>query len=115
MKFGLLILGFIAASTIASIQFKLAAEAAGKKALWYFALGNIIGVFGPVALTFALKRANPNFVYALCYGGAFAVLQLVSWRMFHQPLSKAQWIGVGLVAIGIFFLQVGQKPHLASQ
>jgi multidrug transporter EmrE-like cation transporter len=112
MKMGLAVvcvLGFIAANSFSSIQFKYAAEAAGRKALWHFILGNLVGFLGPVALTFALRRANPNIIYALCYGGAFAVLQLVSWRLFDQALSRPQWAGVLLVGLGICLLQVGAK------
>jgi multidrug transporter EmrE-like cation transporter len=102
----LCIVGFTIASAWSGVQFKLAAENAGRTALWHFILGNLIGALGPIALTLALKRANPNIVYALCFGGAFTVLQLISWRLFHQPLSTYQWLGIACVAIGIFLLQI---------
>jgi multidrug transporter EmrE-like cation transporter len=98
--------GFIVASTWSAIHFKWAADASGKKAIWHFVAGNIIGAFGPVALTLALKRTSPSLAYALCYGCAFAVLQLVCWRLFQQSLSVWQWVGIVLVGIGIFLLQV---------
>lgn len=97
---------FSIASTSAAIQFKLSSASVGRKALWYFIIGNVIGALGPVALTLALRRGNPNLVYALCYGCAFSLLQVVSWRMFQQPLSPVQWAGVALVGIGILLLQV---------
>jgi multidrug transporter EmrE-like cation transporter len=100
------VVGFMIASAWSSVQFKFAAEYSGRTAVWYFILGNVIGAVGPVALTFALKRANPNIVYALCFGGAFTLLQVVSWRLFRQPLSVFQWIGIGCVAVGIFLLQI---------
>lgn len=100
------ILGFMIASAWSGVQFKLAAEAAGRTALWHFILGNLIAAVGPVALTFALKRGNPNVIYALCFGGAFTLLQIVSWRLFHQPLSTLQWLGIGCVGVGIFLLQI---------
>jgi multidrug transporter EmrE-like cation transporter len=98
--------GFIVASAWSGVLFKLAAENSGRTAVWHFVLGNLIGALGPVALTLALKRGHPNVIYALCFGGAFTLLQLASWRLFHQPLSVTQWAGVGCVAIGIFLLQV---------
>jgi multidrug transporter EmrE-like cation transporter len=100
------VVGFMITSAWSSVQFKFAAEHSGRTAIWYFILGNIIAAVGPVALTFALKRANPNIVYALCFGGAFTLLQVVSWRVFRQPLSAFQWIGIGCVAAGIFLLQI---------
>ena len=98
--------GFVVASTWSAIQFKYAAEESGKKAIWHFVAGNIIGAFGPLALTLALKRTSPSLGYALCYGCSFAVLQVVCWRVFNQPLSTWQWAGIVLVAIGIFLLQM---------
>lgn len=103
--------GFVVASAWSSIQFKFAADASGRKALWYFVLGNLIAALGPVAMTLALKRASPSLVYALCYGCAFALLQVVSWRMFHQSLSSYQWAGIALVGIGIFLLQIRGGPQ----
>lgn len=105
-KLALLVALFSIASTSAAIQFKLASASAGRKALWYFILGNVIGVLGPITLTLALRRGNPNLVYALCYGCAFALLQIVSWRVFQQPLSPLQWTGVALVGVGILLLQI---------
>jgi multidrug transporter EmrE-like cation transporter len=100
------VVGFMITSAWSSVQFKLAAEHSGRTAVWYFILGNVIAALGPVALTLALKRANPNVVYALCFGGAFTLLQVLSWRLFHQSLSAFQWIGIACVAVGIFLLQI---------
>lgn len=98
--------GFVAASAWSSIQFKFAADASGRKAIWHFVIGNLIAAIGPVALTLALKRASPSLVYALCYGCAFASLQLLAWQLFHQALSLWQWAGIVFVGIGIFLLQI---------
>jgi len=102
--------GYVAASTWSAILFKYAADASGKRAIWHFVVGNIIGAFGPVALILALKQTSPSLAYALCYGCAFALLQLVCWRLFHQSLSVWQWIGIVLVGVGIFLLQVRGNP-----
>lgn len=101
--------GFVLANTSSSILFKLAAEASGRKALWPFILGNLVGALGPVTLTFGLKLGDPSLVYALCFGGAFTILQIVSLLVFNQTLSHYQWAGIGLVTLGIWLLQVGHK------
>ena len=103
------VLGFVIANTWSAILFKLAADQAGKKAIWYYVVGNLIGALGPLALTLALKRGHPNFIYALCFGSAFAAVQIVSSRYFHQPLSTLQWAGVASVGIGICLLQFGDR------
>jgi multidrug transporter EmrE-like cation transporter len=97
---------FIMASATSGIILKIAAENAGRTALWYFILGNVIGVLCPVALTFGLKYGHPNVAYAVCFGGAFALLQIFSFWLFKQPLSSWQWAGLISVALGIFLLQI---------
>jgi multidrug transporter EmrE-like cation transporter len=54
----------------------------------------------------ALRGTNPNLIYALCLGGSFCALQLVSLLLFKQPLSPVQWTGVALVALGIVLLTI---------
>lgn len=103
------VLLFIAGTVLSSIEFKFAAENSGRKAVWHFIGGNIIGVLGPIALTLALRKLNPNITYALCYGTAFAVLQVVAWRLFRQPMSQWQIAGIILVGVGVCLLQVGPR------
>jgi multidrug transporter EmrE-like cation transporter len=103
------VLLFIAGTVLSSVEFKFAAEQSGKKALWHFIGGNIVGVLGPIALTLALRILNPNITYALCYGTAFAVLQIVAWRLFHQSLSHWQIAGIISVGIGVCLLQIGPR------
>jgi multidrug transporter EmrE-like cation transporter len=97
---------FSCGTVLSSIEFKFAAEKTGRNALWHFVAGNLIGVLGPISLTLALKLLNPNVTYALCYGTAFAVLQLVAWRLFHQPLTHWQIAGIICVGIGVCLLHI---------
>ena len=77
------VLLFIAGTVLSSIAFKYAADASGRKSLAYFIFGNLIGVLGPIALTFALRISNPNVTYALCYGTAFAARDSIHVRSPH--------------------------------
>ncbi len=95
---------FICASVGSSLLFRVAAQHEGKTAIGYFILGNCVGLAVSISLTLALRGTNPNFIYAMCLGGAFCVLQLVSMLLFKQPLSLVQWVGVGLVACGLVLL-----------
>ncbi|HEY8240769.1 MAG TPA: hypothetical protein VIH35_04945, partial [Kiritimatiellia bacterium] len=72
----------------------------------YFILGNVVGFVCPVSLVLALRQANANLVYAICWGAAFCVLQFATWWLFKEPLSTWQWAGVALVGVGILLLQV---------
>ena len=103
------VVAFVVSNAWSAMLFKFAAEYSGKKALWYYVVGNLIAALGPLALTLALRRANANIIYAVCYGTGFAAIQIAASRLFHQPLSMLQWGGIAAVGIGICLLQFGQK------
>ena len=84
----------------------MAADVGGKRGIWLYVVGNLVAALGPLGLTLALRRTNPNVIYAVAYGASFACLQLVSWRLFKVPLSAWQWAGVAAVALGILLLQI---------
>jgi multidrug transporter EmrE-like cation transporter len=100
------VLGYAFASAGSCVFFKLAAQNAGKTAIWYFVSGNVIGALCPIALTLALRGTSPSIIYALCFGGAFALVQLVTWHLFQEPLSSWQWTGIVMVGLGILMLQI---------
>ena len=102
----LFVFGVMLAMTVSSVLFKYAADSSGKRAVWYFIIGNIVGALGPVAITLGLRGGNANVIFALSYGGGFALVQVASWRIFHQPLSIIQWTGIGLIALGAFLVQI---------
>lgn len=95
---------FIITSTASSLLFRVASQHTGRPALLYFILGNLCGFGVSVSLTLALHWGHANMVYAMAFGGAFCILQVVSWLMFKEPLTTIQWTGVGLVAAGMFLL-----------
>jgi multidrug transporter EmrE-like cation transporter len=100
------VIGYAIASAGSCVFFKLAAQHAGKTALYYFVFGNVIGAMCPIALTLALRGTTPSIIYALCFGGAFALVQMITWHYFREPLSPWQWMGICLVGVGILMLQI---------
>jgi multidrug transporter EmrE-like cation transporter len=96
--------GYILASIGSSLLFRVAAQHTGRTALIYFIIGNCVGLGVSVSLTLALRNTNPNLIFAVCLGGAFCALQLVSAMVFKQPLAPVQWVGISLIAIGLVLL-----------
>ncbi|MBV9463712.1 MAG: hypothetical protein JO317_05730 [Verrucomicrobiae bacterium] len=106
MLTGALIGLYVVCFAACNLCFKLAVIRSGGVATAYFIAGNVLGFGCTLLITFALKRANPNVVYAVCVGGGFVLLQLASLAVFRQPLSGLQWLGVGLVGTGVLLLQL---------
>lgn len=98
--------GFVLTQVGATLSFKYAADRSGWEALKFFILGNVIGFLCPVCLTLALRGTNANVIYAVCFGASFCLMQFGAWWLFRQALSPFQWTGIGLVSLGIVFLQI---------
>ena len=98
------VVAFILASVGLSLLFRMAAQHTGRPAILYFILGNCVGLAVSISLMVALRGTNPNLIYAICLGGAFCTLQLVSILLFREPLSPMQWGGIAFVAIGFILL-----------
>lgn len=103
----LLIAGYIVCFLGVNLAMKAAAQHDGTPAYWWwFVGGNIVGFFCTVFMAMALRGQNPNLIYALCIGGGFCLLQIASLLVFKDALTFWQWLGIGLVGIGIICLQV---------
>jgi multidrug transporter EmrE-like cation transporter len=103
----LCLVGFIVGQTASGIWFKLAADRHGMSALGWFIAANVAGFLCAICLPLALRGQHPNIIYALCMGGGFCALQLVSALLFRCPLSLVQWLGVAMVGVGLLCLALG--------
>jgi len=101
----LMILGFVVFYVGDNVCLRYASQRAGWPAFWWFAAGNVLGFIATIMLTLALKAQHPNIIFALAQGGGFCLLQLTAFYLFHDPLSRVQWTGVALIAIGIICVQ----------
>ncbi len=110
----LFILGFAVSQTGAYVLLRFASQETGIRMVGVFIMGNIIGFGSPVCLTLALKNANPNVIYAMCIGGSFFILQFVSSIIFQRPLSIVQWMGIMLIGLGLFFVQIQTRAPLET-
>jgi len=105
----LLVTVFIAFSVVGSLLLRVAGQYQGWKAAAVFIVGNISGFVAALVLTLTLRGRHPNLVYALCLGGGFCVLQLMSRMLFRMPLTPWQWCGIGLIAAGVVCLQIEMR------
>jgi len=83
----------------------------GDKAVWWaypvVGIGYVIA-FG--ALSLALGKGIPlGIAYAIWAGVGVVLVALISWIVFHEPLSMLQVAGIVLVVGGVTLLELGGK------
>lgn len=66
-----------------------------------------------LALTRALRVIPMSIAYAVWSGIGIALVSLVGWVLFDQPLNLGQMAGIGLILVGAVVLQLfSQSSHL---
>ena len=105
-----LVVAFIMFSVTGNLLLRVAGQHHGWQAVMIFIIGNISGFVAAITLTLTLRGRHPNLIYALCLGGGFCLLQLMSRVCFQVPLTTWQWLGVALIGAGVLCLQVRVLP-----
>jgi multidrug transporter EmrE-like cation transporter len=109
MKFLVLIVLLSLAEFVGDANFKLYAKQNKIKNL-------VIGVVGYVFLVTFLIRAlkSSNLLYVNMYwnGIESAIESLLCFVILHERLTNTyQWVGMVIIILGIFLLNVGKKPE----
>ncbi|MCW3011548.1 MAG: hypothetical protein JWO90_1952 [Solirubrobacterales bacterium] len=81
----------------------------------WWTLGIVVAMGSWVLHTSALALAPITLVQATIAGG-LVLLTVVAEKLFHLPVSRREWIGVGLTAVGLAFLaatlgETGSEKH----
>ena len=83
----------------------------GDKAVWW--AYPVVGVGYVIAfamLSLALGKGIPlGIAYAIWAGIGVVLVALISWLIFHEPLSLLQVGGIVLVVAGVTMLELGGK------
>jgi len=83
----------------------------GDKAVWWAYLVVVAGYgIAFTALSLALGKGVPlGIAYAIWAGVGVVLVALISWLVFHEPLSLLQVAGIVLVVGGVTLLELGGK------
>ena len=106
---GYLFLGFaIVGEVIATSFLKLTT---GDKAQWWAYIVVVVGyILAFTMLSQSLSRGVPlGIAYAIWAGVGVVLVALISWLIFHEPLSLVQVGGIVLVVAGVAMLELGGK------
>lgn len=103
---GALFLANLICNIVSNTSFKLsAASETWKGLLTWQIIGNLVGFFGVLSLTGLLRFVPLHVAYPLTVGLAIVGVQMVAaGALFHEPISPAQWVGTGLIVLGILLI-----------
>lgn len=103
---GALFLANLICNIVSNTSFKLsAASETWKTFLTWQVVGNLVGFLGVLSLTGLLRFVPLHVAYPLTVGMAVVGVQVVAaGALFREPISPAQWVGTGLIVLGILLI-----------
>jgi multidrug transporter EmrE-like cation transporter len=90
-------------NVVANASFKASATGGDwRRFLTWQVIGNLAGLITVLTFTGLLRYLPLRAAYPLTAGLAVVGVQvLAAALLFHEPISQTQWLGAGLVAVGI--------------
>lgn len=59
-------------------------------------------------LSLALRSIPIGIAYALWSGVGIVLISAIGYFLFQQKLGPSDWLGIGLITVGVIVLQCGQ-------
>ena len=88
--------------------------ASGPKNVWWAYIIVAVGyILSFVLLSVTLRAGVPlGIAYAIWAGVGVIAVAIISWVLFHEPLTWQQIVGIALVIVGVGLLELGgAKAH----
>lgn len=82
---------------------------------WVLILGLFCFAFNVLFYTYALKGLPISMAYPIMVTAGFAIIVTVAGVYLHERLGTAQWIGVGLIVVGVFLVASRAQQQLGGQ
>jgi drug/metabolite transporter (DMT)-like permease len=110
LKVVLLLAVFVAVSVFSNTGYKLSVSGGVKNLLLWQALANTVGILGVVAMSWLYKLIPMHVAYPLAQALLIVAIQVVAARLiFKETITVWQWIGTGLIVLGIFLVAMRGK------
>ena len=83
----------------------------GDKSVWWaYPIVGVGYVLAFTMLSLSLGKGIPlGIAYAIWAGVGVVLVAIISWLVFHEPLSLVQVLGMALVVAGVTMLELGGK------
>jgi multidrug transporter EmrE-like cation transporter len=104
-------MGNLAAILTSNVGLKLSANAGNLRSfLVWQVFGNLTGFVGVLSFTALLRYVPLNVGFGVTGGLGFVLVQVVGARLLlREPIFPLQWLGTGLVVLGITLIAFGGK------
>jgi small multidrug resistance pump len=81
---------------------------------WVLVLGLCLFAMNVMFYTFALKGLPISMAYPIMVTTGFAIIVVVAGIYLHERLSVAQWVGVGLILVGVWLVGSQAQKQLGG-
>lgn len=108
-----LLIGYYVVGLAANLCFKEGGTDPSRR-LFYFIVGNALGITSTALLMGVYARMNVNLAMVLATSGSFVLVQLTFWLLYHSPLTWLQWLGILLVGAGTAMASRADKARNAA-
>jgi multidrug transporter EmrE-like cation transporter len=110
MKFGVRRLG----DSGASLSQGPAALAGAVLSNWVLIAGLVFFASNVVLYTYALAGIKISTAYPIMVSGGFAIIAVVAWKYLGENLTASQWLGIGMILVGVFLVARQMQPAAGS-
>ncbi len=110
LKVVLLVVAYVAVSCFSNVAYKLSVSGGMRNLLTWQVLANLVGIGGVVTLSWLYKLVPMHIAYPLAQALLIVAIQVVAARLiFKENITLWQWVGTGLIVLGIFLIAVRGK------
>jgi len=83
----------------------------GDKSVWWaYPIVGVGYVLAFTMLSLSLGKGIPlGIAYAIWAGVGVVLVAIISWLVFHEPLTLVQVLGMALIVAGVTMLELGGK------
>ena len=126
MKFGIALIAALMFNAAANLMMKfgvrrfgssginldqgLAAAAGTVLSNWVLILGLVLFASNVVLYTYALSGIRISVAYPIMVSGGFAIIAIVAWKYLGEALMTGQWIGIGMILVGVYLVARQMQP-----
>ncbi|MDD4965312.1 MAG: multidrug efflux SMR transporter [Gallionella sp.] len=101
---------YLAIAIVSEVVATSALKAANGFSRWGPSLLVVVGYASAFYfLSLALRTIQLGVAYAIWSGVGVALIILVGWVVYHQPLNVASFVGIALIVAGVIVLHMFSK------